>query len=235
MHRPFVSRRWVYLFIVALLLAAGIHTTSAIRPLKAVDPQELFQKALTRTKAAKSYSYRLQCRLVTPQGTRRLSNLKGRRILPDQVHVKGEIFNSTVEIIQVKGVTYVKDVFSPKWLAFEGDQLGKTGVFVAELDPMVLLDFAVVPTVALARQGRERDKKRLYLLECRPRVKNRFLASQFTDFTYRLSVEPEDYRIVQVEVQARGRNAPTRLMLDLELADFDRVQKIVAPTNVADR
>ncbi|MEW6191786.1 MAG: hypothetical protein AB1507_00310 [Bacillota bacterium] len=235
MRRPFVSRRWVYLFVVALLLAAGIYTTFANRPLKAVDPQKLIQQALARTKAAKSYSYRLQCRLVTAQGTRCLSNLSGRRILPDRVHVKGKIFNSAVEIIQVDGVTYVKDIFSPKWLAFEGDRLGETGVFVAELDPLVLLDFAEVPTVALARQGRERGKKRLYLLECKPRVKNRFLASHFTDFAYRLSVEPEDYHIVQVEVQARGRNAPTRLMLGLELADFDRVQKIAAPPNVAER
>ncbi|MDI6632400.1 MAG: hypothetical protein QME13_08195, partial [Thermoanaerobacteraceae bacterium] len=99
MRRPFVSRRWVYLFVVALLLAAGIYTTFANRPLKAVDPQKLIQQALARTKAAKSYSYRLQCRLVTAQGTRCLSNLSGRRILPDRVHVKGKIFNSAVEII----------------------------------------------------------------------------------------------------------------------------------------
>uniref|UniRef100_A0A7C1J810 Outer membrane lipoprotein carrier protein LolA n=1 Tax=Ammonifex degensii TaxID=42838 RepID=A0A7C1J810_9THEO len=217
---------------MVLMAGGGYLFYSVSDPLKAIEPQELFQKALTRTKAAKSYSYRLRSCLVTPQGTRCLSDLNGRRILPDKVCVKGKVFNAPVEIIQVGGTTYIKDCFSPKWLIFEGDRLGGTGVFLTELDPLVLLDFAEVPVVDRKEKGRGKNKD-LYLLAFKPRVKNRFLAAQFTDFAYRLSVEPKEYYIRQVEVQARSKKAPTKLLLNLDLGDFDRVQGIEPPADVS--
>lgn len=222
-------RKWFLLTVLLVLLAGlGYFAFGFNRPLKDVNPQALFQKALTCTKEVKSYSYRIKTRLITTNGTRCLSDLNGVRILPDRVSVKGKIFNAHVEIIHVEGVTYVKDRFSTKWLTLEGERLGETGVFITELDPLVLLDFEEEPVVTRAKEERGRGKE-LYAIEFAPRVKNHFLTEQFTDFQYRVWIEPKMYRIVEIEVAAKNKTAPTKLLIDLQLSDFERTVKIEPP------
>ncbi|HIE13184.1 MAG TPA: hypothetical protein EYP63_07155 [Desulfotomaculum sp.] len=221
--------RWCILIVAAVLLVGlGYFTFGFNPPLKEMDPQELLQKALASTKGVKSYSYRIETRLVTGGGTRCLSELDGVRILPDRVSVKGKLFNTRVEIIQVEGVTYIKDCFSTKWLALEGERLGETGVFITELDPLVLLEFEEEPVVVWGKKERGK-RKELYSLEFRPRLKNRFLAAQFTEFEYRLWIEPKMCRIVEVEVTAKKRTSPVKLSIDLTLSDFGHPAKVEPP------
>jgi hypothetical protein len=228
------SRRRILLFLAVflllgllyLLLAGVVHLPSAI------EPQDLLRQAVTRTKAVKSYSYSIKTRLVTRQGTRNLSDLKGSRVLPDGVSVTGKIFNSPVEIVQLKGVTYVKDRYSAKWLALNGDRLGDTGVFIAELDPLVLLDFKETPLVVWGKKERS-EKKELLVLECTPRVANRFLAAQFVDFKYRMYVDPKQHYVTRVKVEARSKESQTRLFIDLGLDNFDKPLKIEPPAKTS--
>lgn len=229
MRRLVCRGRWVLLVVLAVLLAGlGYFAFGFNRPLKDVAPQELFQKALSTTKGVKSYSYRIKTWLITSQGTRALSDLNGIRVLPDRVSVKGKIFNTRVEIIQVEGITYVKDRFSTKWLTLEGERLGETGVFITELDPLVLLDFEDEPVVVRGKEERGRGKE-LYSIEFSPKVKNHFLTAQFSDFEYRIWIEPKMYRIVEVEVTAKSKTAPTKLSIDLLLRDFERPWKVEPP------
>jgi hypothetical protein len=198
------------------------------RPLAAIDPQELFTRALEQTKGAKSYTYRLRTQLITPRGARCLSDLHGVRVLPDRVSVRGKIFNAPVAIVQVGGVTYIKDSFSERWLTLEGERLGEAGVFTTELDPLVLLDFTTPPAVGSGKRVRGK-KETFYLLEFAPAVKNRFLNAQFRDFHYRVTIAPERGYIVSVEVGAQSKNAPTRLAVTLDLGDFNKPFRIEPP------
>ncbi|MEW6447476.1 MAG: hypothetical protein AB1426_05240 [Bacillota bacterium] len=230
MRRFLYPGRWFLLSAVAILVV-GLLWYFAFgfnRPLKDVDPQELFQKALTSTKEVKSYSYRIKTQLTTAKGVRCLSDVHGVRILPDRVSVKGKIFNAPVEIIHIEGVTYVKDRFSNRWLTLEGERLGETGVFITELDPLVLLDFEEEPLVAYGKKERGRSEE-LYSLQFKPRVRNRFLTAQFTDFEYRVWIEPKTYHIVELQVKTNNKAAPTKLTIDLSLRDFDRAPKIEPP------
>lgn len=226
------SRRRILLFVaifmflgVLYFLLVRIHFTEP------VDPQQLFQESVTRTKAAKSYSYSIQTRLVTRLGTRSLSDLTGSRVLPDKVCARGKLFNSPVEIIQIQGTTYIKDRYSGKWLTLSGDRLGETGVFTAELDPLVLLDFKEAPVVTRGK-GERKESRDLVVLECKPEVKNRFLSSQFTDFSYRIYVDPGQQYITRVEVEGRSKQSPTKLLVDLGLGDFEKPLKIEPPANL---
>ncbi|MEW6173964.1 MAG: hypothetical protein AB1510_13050 [Bacillota bacterium] len=228
------SRKWLYVVIIFVLLltGAGYFLLGALLFPRAIQPQELFQQSIARTKAAKSYSYSIKTQLVTRQGTRCLSELTGARVLPDKVCAKGKIFNSPVEIVQVKGMTYIKDRYSSKWLTLEGDRLGETGVFIAELDPLVVLDFQETPAVVKGKRERG-EKMNLLVLEFSPQVKNRFLAAQFTDFSYRLYVDPKDHYITEIRVEARSKEASTKLVLNLGLCDFDKQVKIEPPRDAA--
>ncbi|MEW6181998.1 MAG: hypothetical protein AB1500_02315 [Bacillota bacterium] len=226
------SRKWLYIVLLAVVLTgAGYLLLRALCFQTAVQPQELFLQAMTRTKGAKCYSYNIKTQLVTRQGTRCLSELNGARVLPDKVCAKGKIFNSPVEIIQAKGMTYIKDRFSSKWLTMEGDRLGETGVFIAELDPLVVLDFQETPAVVKGK--RDREKKNSLVLEFCPKVKNRFLAAQFTDFSYHIYVDPKEYYITEIRVEARSKEASTRLLLNMGLYDFEKPVKIEPPRDAA--
>lgn len=225
--------RWRLLVATVLLATLSLLAWYLVtgRSREAIDPQELFAQALRRTREAKSYSYRLKARLVTPQGTRSLSDLRGIRFLPDRVAVKGKMFNAPVEIIQVSGVTYIKDAFSERWIRLEGERLGTSGLFITELDPLVLLDFAALPVVSPAKKIRKKDGV-LYLFTFRPEVKNPFLNAQFRDFDYRVAVDPQSCYIVTVDVTAQSKSAPTRLSVNLGLGDFGAQFRIVPPTGV---
>uniref|UniRef100_A0A7C1F2Q6 Outer membrane lipoprotein carrier protein LolA n=1 Tax=Ammonifex degensii TaxID=42838 RepID=A0A7C1F2Q6_9THEO len=196
--------------------------------LPAEDPQKLLTQALARTKEARSYSYRLRTNLVTPRGKRCLSELSGVRVLPDGVSVRGKIFNAPVAIVQTGGITYIKDSFSDRWITLEGERLGQTAIFLTELDPLILLDFAAAPTVTSGRRLQE-GRESLYLVEFTPAVKNRFLTAQFRDFHYRVAIETEKGYIVKVEVTAQSKNTPTRLMVNLALGDFNWHFRIEPP------
>ncbi|RDV83968.1 hypothetical protein [Ammonifex thiophilus] len=199
--------------------------------LRLPPPADLLQQALERTRQAPSYSYSLSTKLLTPQGTRLLSELQGLRTLPDCVYVRGKLFNAPVEIIRVGETAYIKDPFSPKWLAFPGERLGETRVFTAELDPLVLLDFASPPTARWARAGPE--EKGLWVLECPHAVpRHPELATQFTDFRYRIGVDPSTRYITRVEVEAKGKKAPTQLKVGLKLGDFGHKKKIEPPPHI---
>ncbi len=224
------SRRRILLFFAVFLLLGVLYFLIAgvVHLPSSIEPQDLLQQAVTRTKAVKSYSYNIETRLVTRQGTRNLSDLKGSRVLPDGVSVKGKIFNAPVEIVQLKGITYVKDHYSSKWLTLNGDRLGDTGVFIAELDPLVLLDFKGTPLVVWGKRERS-EKKELLVLECTPQVANRFLTAQFADFKYRVYVEPKQHHITKIKVEARSKDSETKLFINLSLDNFDKPLKIEAP------
>ncbi|MGO0122060.1 hypothetical protein [Desulfothermobacter acidiphilus] len=234
MRRIFLSRKRMLLAVAALLaLLLGLWCWQRFAEersrLRLPPPDDLLQQALQQTRATSAYTYRLRVRLVTPQGVRNLSELEGWRVLPDRVHVKGKLFNTPTEIIRIGDTAYLKDPFSPKWLSFPAERLGETRVFSTELDPLALLDLESLPGVKQVRPGEE--EKGLWVLEC-AQVSPRHpeLATQFTDFRYRIGIDPASGYVARVWVEARGVKAPTQLQLELRLSDYGRAKSIDPPS-----
>ncbi|MBU4532077.1 MAG: hypothetical protein U1D96_07265 [Eubacteriales bacterium] len=208
------------LFVVALVVFRGCAQSVTI------DKEIFLAESLEKTKAAQTYRYTIDSRLGgVDRDTEYLSRIEGEYAGVDRVHIKGTLANNPIEFIQVDDTTYMKDQISGTWLSLQGNRLAQTELFITELNPLAVFDFKDVPVSEFKGQDGKHQ-----LMELKPMVQNPYLDLAFTDFTYKIWVNPKDKRIAKTEISAVSRtNEKETLDIVIEFKDYDKEISIQAP------
>lgn len=187
--------------------------------------KDLFDRALANTMNCSSYRYSVE---VKQGGKDTITLVEGARVRPNRVHIKGAMQKSQMEFIQIDDSTYMKDPWSDRWFTLKGNLVAQSELFITEFNPLGLLNFKDVPIIS--KTGTERvDGVKTVVLELRPSVANPMLELKYTDFKFRIWVDPDEKLIRRAYMQAYMPGGAEGLVVDTRFWDFNENIKIVPP------
>ncbi len=191
----------------------------------ASSDKDLFNKALSNTLACSSYRYSVE---VKQGGRDTITHVEGSRVGPNRVHFKGSMQKSQMEFIQIEDTTYMKDPWSDRWFTLKGNSLAHSELFVTEFNPLGLFNFKEVPVIQ--KLGSDKvDGVKTVILELRPNVANPFLELKYTDFKFRVWVDPGEKLIRRAIMQAFTPGGGEGLEVEMKFWDFNETIKINPP------
>lgn len=213
-----------HLFIMVLvILVFLIYGLSRLFFSEKIVPEKLLAEAIQKTMASNTFRYYLEVKL-DKQGV--LSRVEGKWVAPDQVYIKGTMYKTPVEFIQMGDTTYMRDIWTKKWLDLKGNKLGQAQLFVMELEPFYLLSLRDMVNVRY--QGREKLKEgNMHVVECQANLQNPLINE--AKYYCKLWIDPKDRRIRQAFLESRnfgGREIP---VVTLKLWDFNQPMSIEPP------
>lgn len=220
------GRVWLVAAAVLLAFIAVLFMFRGCARTVNIDKESFLAEALETTKAAKTYRYKIDSRLAAPEReTAYLSKIEGEYAGPDRVHIRGTLADNPVEFIQVDDTTYMKDQISGTWLSLQGNRLAQTELFITEINPLAVFDFKEIPISDF--KGRDGKHE---LVEIKPMVHNPYLDIAFTDFCYKIWIDPQDKRIAKTEISAVSKtNEKETLDIAIEFWDYDKEINIQPP------
>jgi len=218
------------LVIIGLLLIWGGGRLIARGGAK-LPPLEMLMAGLEKTMGSSSFRYRAETKLIS-EGRVNVdffSQVEGERVAPDKVWIKGQMMNTPIEFIQVGDNSYFKDQATGKWVALPGNKLVDSELFYAELNPLAYFNFKDVPEIKYLGQEKV-DGEKLLCLEMRPNLMDPFLEMRLTGYTYKVWLNPGDYRLRRAILQALDRHNPqSGVEINLRFWDYDQSMNIVPP------
>lgn len=207
-----------------LILALSGYGSFGLFAREKIVPEQLFAQALKKTLDSKAFRYQVEIKTEN-QGI--LSLVEGAWVSPNQVHLQGKMYNTPVEFIQIGETTYMKDLWTKKWLAFKGNQLGQAQLYIMELAPLGFLNYRRVDDLRYCGQEKSKDGKML-LLEGRPLLQESLLKEKYREYRCRLWIDARNRRIRQVllePAEAGEKNLPAVLV---KFWDYDQ-NIVIAP------
>lgn len=218
------GRTLLAIFGILFLAVAGCGFFGLFTAEKVI-PEQLFAQAVQKTLASKSFRYQVEVKTEN-QGV--LSQVEGAWVSPDRVHLQGQMYKTPVEFIQVGETTYLKDIWTKKWLALEGNRLGQAQLYVCELAPLNFLNFKNVFDLRFCGREKTAEGKAL-VLECRPQLQEFLVKEKDREYRGRVWIDAKDRRVRQILLQPAepgAKNLPTVLVRFL---DYDREITIAPP------
>ncbi len=217
-------------FPVAVLTAAALLAVwggASLLSGLSISEKDLFNKAFANTMACPSYRYSVEVR----QGARDTVTLvEGARAEFNRIHIRGSMQKSRMEFIQIDDTTYMKDPWSDRWFTLKGNALVQSELFIMEFNPMGLLK--IKDTGEIKRLGGEKvNGKKTVVLEMRPVIANPFLEQRYTDFKYKVWVDPGENLIRRALVQARLPGGAEGMAVEVKFWDFNGKININPPEN----
>ncbi len=208
-----------------LLLAFFAYIWAGFFAGEKIVPEQLFAQAVKETLASKSFRYQVEVKTEN-QGI--LSQVGGEWMSPNLIHLQGKMYNTPVEFIQIGETTYMKDIWTKKWLALKGDRLGQAQLYVMELAPLNFLNFKSVGDIHY--RGREKSEEgKMFLLDFRPRLHQLPLNEKDREYQCRMWIDVHDRRIRQVFLQPAGSDVKNLPTIFLKFWDYDQTIKIEPP------
>lgn len=187
--------------------------------------KDLFNKALDNTLACSSYRYSVE---VKQGGKDTIILVEGERVEPDRVHIKGAMQKSQMEFIQIEDTTYMKDPWSDRWFTLKGNSLAQSELFITEFNPLGLFKFKDIPVIK--KLGSEKvDGEKTVVLELKPNVVNPFLENKYSEFKYRVWIDPGKKLIRKASMQAYIPGGSEGLAVEMRFRDFNEKIKINPP------
>ncbi|MCL6611830.1 MAG: hypothetical protein K6T66_09865 [Peptococcaceae bacterium] len=197
----------------------------------AMSDSDLFNRALSNTLACSSYRYSVEVR----QGGRDMVTLvEGERVEPDRVHIKGAMQKSQMEFVQIGDTTYMKDPWSDRWFTLKGNSLAQSELFMTEFNPLGLFKFKDVPVIKKTGSDKLEGVK-TEVLELRPIVANPFLEVKYTDFKFKVWVDPGQKLIRKAEMAAHMPGGGEGMVVVMKFWGFNEKIRIDPPRgNIVD-
>lgn len=220
------KRRSVLLFGAVLLLVIVLWGIGSLFSNSGVAPDELLDKTLQNTLASNSYRYSVE---VMQEGQEVISSIKGERVEPGRVHIKGSMLKTnSIEFIQVDNTTYMKDPWSDRWITLEENKLAQSELFVTEFNPLALFNFKDIPQIK--QSGRERvDGEKTVVLDLKPVVQNPYLELKYVDYDYKVWIEPEQGLIRKARMEAKLPGGKTGMVVEMKFWDYNKPIYIEKP------
>ncbi len=218
------GRTLLAIFGILFLAVAGCGFFGLFTAEKVI-PEQLFAQAVQKTLASKSFRYQVEVKTEN-QGV--LSQVEGAWVSPDRVHLQGQMYKTPVEFIQVGETTYLKDIWTKKWLALEGNRLGQAQLYVCELAPLNFLNFKNVFDLRFCGREKTAEGKAL-VLECRPQLQEFLVKEKDREYRGRVWIDAKDRRVRQVLLQPAEPGAKNLPTVMVRFWDYDRDITIAPP------
>jgi len=194
-----------------------------------IPPQDAIIQALNRTMQEQSYEYTVKMSTVIGGKEQLASHVKGERENKNRIHIKGQIFETEVDLYQIDSTTYTKDQLTGEWIKITGNQINQQEIFMAELNPLAGFSYKELNGASFAGMEKVNGKK-YWVYEANPTVNNPYLEILWKDFRYRFWLEPRSLRIFRGEVAAVSKNNPSdRLNFQVEFFNYGSSIKIKPP------
>jgi len=158
-----------------------------------------------------------------------ISSVAGEKSRAGNIHIKGEMVKTPVDIYHVDNTIYNWDSFSKRWLVIDDAQSNSTRVLISELDPLSNFNFKSIGEISL--QGFEKVAgRRCAVIYCKPGVENELLEILWKDFVYKIRVDMDDRVIREATLSATSKNNPgTSLSLKVSFTDYNQDISIKKP------
>lgn len=228
--KMYFKRHWRLIAVaLAVVMAAWFGYGYYQENIKLV-PEELLDEALRNTLAASTYRYNISVRLKVDGREEKLSQVTGERDARGNFHVQGEMTGQPTEAYQIGDTTYLKDPVTSKWMVIPGNNLFQQELFMAEINPVAMLNIAQPQDMEYLGKQKGKDGQ-VYVLKLRPQVvENRFLNMYAQDFTYLLHISRGDRYVSRAEVEATSKaNTSTRIFFTVDFFDYNARISIEPP------
>jgi len=225
-RKIFSLRNAIILVFILFLIVFG---TAYYKENTKIVPEDLLTEAINNTLAAEAYRFKTKS-VITINGEEKVfSDLSGEKADQNTFHVTGSMLGTDINVYQINETTYRLDPITQKWIVTENNSLLKESLLMAELNP--LSNFYFTELISASYLGKEKvNKRKLYKLECVPRIKNKWLENYFKDLKYTVWVDKKDKMIKKATVSAKSKeNESGSLTVDVELYDFGQKIKIEPP------
>ena len=211
---------WKLIIFVLLLTVLTYCSYVYYEKYMRVIPDELLNKSLATTLASSSFRYVIDSRIVVDNNERILSQITGEKINTGDFHITGKMTEQEIEAYQIKDTTYIRDPVTTKWMVISGNNLLDQELFMTEINPLAMFNFESVGE--LQYLGKEKlDTGKVYVLQCKPVVKNKFLERFWQEYSYKLWIGRKDCRLNMAEIKATSKADPQdKLVLTLKIKNY---------------
>jgi hypothetical protein len=210
---------------IALVILVLLWAAATILGRGTLTEKELFDRSLANTIGCDSYHFNVE---VKQAGRDTISLVEGSRVKPDRVHIRGAMQKSNMEFIQIKDTTYMKDPWSERWFTLNGNSITQSELFLAEFNPLGLFTFKDVPIINSAGQEKI-DGVKADVLELRPNMANPLMDQKYTDFKFRVWVDPKHKYIIRGTMQAYLPGGGEGLTVNMRFWGFNEKIEINPP------
>jgi hypothetical protein len=194
-----------------------------------IKPQELLDQALINTAGAHSFRYQLYSSLEVEGRKEVISEVSGEKSVDGNIHIKGEMVKTPIDIYHYDQTVYNWDSFSKRWMVIKDTQSNSSKVLISELDPLSNFNFKRVDKIK--KTGWETvDGSKCAVITCKPGVENELMEMLWQDFTYKIWIDAKERVVRKAELTAVSKNnAQTHLNLRVSFRDYNQRIKIAKP------
>ena len=220
--------RLKYILALVVIIIAAYFGFNYVQEARIV-PEELLNTALANTLEAKSYQFHTKS-TITIQGEDKIfSDISGERADAQTFHVVGNMLGTEINVYQINDTTYRLDKATNKWIITENNSLLRESLLMAELNP--LSNFYFKELISTSYLGKEKVAgRKMYKMECRPRINNKWLDGYFKDLKYIIWIDRKDKVIRKATVTALSKEKESSsLTVEVELFNFNKEFKIQPP------
>ncbi|MGI6551510.1 MAG: hypothetical protein ACOX4Q_16065 [Syntrophomonadales bacterium] len=225
-----MKRWWLIAALVAVAVLGGIfywvfNTYQASK----INSQELLTEALDRTAAAKSFRYSLESALIVEGRREEISKIQGEKSPEGNIHIKGEMVKTPVDIYHFDQAIYNWDSFSERWLVIKDNQTDSTKVLISELDPLSNFNFKNIGEIK--ETGWENvDGRKCLIVNCKPSVENELMEILWRAFDYNIYIDVKEKLVRKATLAATSKNNDkTFLNMTVSFRDFNENIPIEKP------
>ncbi len=225
-----MKRWWLIAALVAVTIIGGLsYWFVNYYQQNKVDPQELLTQSLEKTAAAKSFRYSLESVLVVEGRREEISKVQGEKSLEGNIHIKGEMVKTPVDIYHFDEAIYNWDSFSKRWLVIKDTQTNTTKVLISELDPLSNFNFKNIGEIKTL--GWETiDGNKCMVVNCKPGLENEMMEILWQAFDYNIFIDVKDQLIRKATLSAISKNnSDTHLDLNVTFKDFNQKIAVEKP------
>lgn len=225
-----MKRWWLIAALVAVAVLGGIsYWLFNIYQQSKINPQELLTEALDRTAAAKSFRYSLESALIVEGRKEEISKVQGEKSPEGNIHIKGEMVKTPVDIYHFDQAIYNWDSFSERWLVIKDAQTDSTKVLISELDPLSNFNFKNIGEIK--ESGWENvDGRKCLIINCKPSVENELMEILWRSFDYNIYIDVKEKLVRKATLSATSKNnANTFLNMTVSFKDFNEKITIDKP------
>jgi len=188
-----------------ILLAAGLllYGLFVILTSQRAPANKLLTEAIQNTISSKTFHYRME---VKTSKQSFLSVIEGERISPDRIHIKGNMFNTPVEFIQIGSQAYMRDIWTDKWIALKNNSLGQTSMFIEELGPVNFLSYGSLLDVRYVGSEKINGQK-MSVIEFNPQLVGSFSGQKYQGYHCKIWIDYKNRLVRQVVLNTAVKNS----------------------------
>lgn len=221
--------RLKYILILALVILIAFAGATYLEETTKIIPEELLQTAISNTLEAKSYQFHTKSTITIEGENKVFSDISGERADAKTFHVVGSMLGTEIDVYQINDTTYRMDPITKKWIVTENNSLLRESLLMAELNP--LSNFYFKELISANYLGKEKVAgRRMYKIECIPKINNKWLEGYFKDLKYVIWIDRKDKLIKKATVTALSKEKESSsLTVEVELDSYNKEFKIQAP------